>query len=116
MENVNVEKLVSDIKSGEEAHRTGCWKKWCEARGLGRRYGEYFYASSYEDHMTSLYTLRALLRGRMHRKNPPPEIRDFNRSMRDNNTPGWQLGWDMEEHNRKVAMSVVPHYAREEAA
>ena len=66
--------------------------------------------------MTKLYTLRAFSRGRMHRKNPPPEIRDYNRSMICNGEPFLQREWDMWEHNRMVAESVAPDYAMEKAA
>ena len=116
MENIDIEKLVSDIKTGEQAYRSGQWKSWCESRGLGRKWSDSFWPTPYADHMTGLYTLRAFLRGRMHRRNPPAQVRDFNRSMLHNDTPGWQMSWSMEEHNRKIAEGVAASYQKEAAA
>jgi len=117
MENINIEQLVSDIKTGEEAYRGSSWDIWCKKRGLGRTHsdGGRYYPADYVDHMTSLYTLRAFLRGRMHRENPPEEIRDFNRSMQENGSEH-RLSWDMEEHNRKIAQKASSQYEMGEAA
>ena len=127
MENINIEKLVSDIKTAEEAHRGTGWDIWCSKRGLGTTHtkeGSFrgaggtagrFYPDDYAEHMTSLYTLRAFLRGRMHRKNPPEEIRGYNRSMQENGSEH-RLSWDMEENNREIAEKTSARYKMEEAA
>lgn len=115
MTNVNIEKLVEDIKTGEQAYRSGSWKEWCESRGQGIKIGERFFPFQYPEKMTVLYTLRAFLRGRMHRRNPPAPLRDFHRSMLEQGQEH-ELVWDMEEHNRKLAESHAPAYAMEEAA
>ena len=115
MENVNIEKLVEDIKTGEQAYRSGSWKSWCESRGLGTVFGSAFWPTPYADHMTGLYTLRAFLRGRMHRRNPPAPLRDFHRSMLDEGI-AHELKWDMEDHNRKLAERFVESYRNEAAA
>lgn len=120
MEQINIEKLVSDIKTAEGDYRHSGypgWSEWCKKRGLGRTYsgGGRFYPEDYADHMTKLYTLRAWLRGRMHRKNPPEEIRGFNRSMEENGD-SHRISWDMEDHNQKVAESMARSYEMEEAA
>lgn len=117
MENINIEKLVSDIKSGETAGRGTSWDIWCKKRGLGRTYsdGGRFYPENYAEHMTKLYTLRAWLRGRMHRKNPPEDIRDFNRSMEENGSSA-RMEWDMEKHNRDIAEATSLLYEAKEAA
>jgi len=115
MENVNTEKLVEDIKTGEQAYRSGSWKSWCESRGLGRKWSDSFWPVPYATHMTGLYTLRAFLRGRMHRKNPPAPIRDFHRSMLEEGREH-ELIWDMEKHNRDIAERIAASYQGEVAA
>lgn len=115
MENINVQKLVEDIKSGEEAFRSGKWHSWCEARGTGRIWSGRLYPADYAEHMTGLYTLRAFLRGRMHRQNPPAPIRDFHRSMIENGIEH-ELKWDMEAHNRRIAEEFSASYEESEAA
>ena len=115
MENVNVKKLIEDIKTGEQAYRSGSWKSWCESRGLVTRWSGGFWPTPYADHMTGLYTLRAHLRGRIHRKNPPAPIRDFHRSMLELGEKH-ELKWDMEKHNRELAEKFAEPYLNEEAA
>jgi hypothetical protein len=115
MEKVNVEKLVEDIKSGEKAYREGKWHSWCEPRGLGKKWFDRWYPADYSTHMTGLYTLRAHLRGRTHRKNPPAPIRDFNRSVRDDGS-NRRIAWDEAAHNRKIAEEFSEAYKLEEAA
>ncbi len=110
MENVNIEKLVNDIKAGEKANRTGEWKTWATGRGKHR------WAPQYAPYMTSLYTLRAFLRGRMHRKNPPAHLRDFHRSMVQTGRRTGEVEWDMEAHNRRIAEQIAESYQREEEA
>lgn len=110
MENVDIEKLVNDIKAGEKARRKGEWETWAKEKG------KYRWAPQYAPHMTSLYTLRAFLRGRMHRKNPPPELRDYHRSMIQTGHRTGELEWDMEAHNRRIAEKIAESYQREEVA
>lgn len=110
MENVNVEKLVEDIKTGETAYRSGSWYSWCESRGLGQKWGDRFWPTPYAVHMTGLYTLRAFLRGRMHRKNPPAPLRDFHRSMLETGIEH-ELIWDMEKYNRDLAEKFSEAYS-----
>lgn len=61
---------------------------------------------------TRLYTLRAWLRGKLHRLNPPAEIRDFNRSMLETGRPSEVRSWDAREHNERVAMGIAGEYKR----
>jgi hypothetical protein len=53
---------------------------------------------------TALYTLRAWVRGRLHRTQPPRELRDSSAAL------GVPLEWDAKEHNRKLAEQVAPRY------
>jgi hypothetical protein len=53
---------------------------------------------------TALYTLRAWVRGRLHRTQPPRELRDSTAAL------GLPLEWDAKEHNRKLAEQVAPRY------
>ncbi len=115
MENINVKKLVEDIKTGEAAYRSGSWKSWCEPRGLGTVFGSAFWPTPYAVHMTGLYTLRAFLRGRMHRKNLPGWLRDYRRSMAETGRE-FKTTWDMEGHNRKIAEKFSAVYQESEAA
>ena len=115
MENVDLKKLVEDIKTGEKAYRSGSWKSWCEPRGLGHAWSGGFYPTHYATHMTSLYTLRAFLRGRMHRQSPPADLRDFHRSML-NEGRDHVLKWDMEVHNQRIAEAAAERYSLEAAA
>jgi len=116
MKNINIEKLVSDIKSGEAAYRGSSWDIWCQKRGLGATASSgTFYPADYVAHMTGLYTLRAFTRGRMHRRNPPASIRDYNRSMEDSGRSE-RMAWDMEVHNGKIAERFADSYGMEEAA
>ena len=102
MGKINIEKLVSDIKDAEAAMLEGRWSSYKEKAGLDRW-------AYYEKHVTGLYTLRAFLRGRMHRRNPPAEIRDFNRS-REQSGGTMRLKWNMEEHNRDLAEETAERY------
>lgn len=53
---------------------------------------------------TALYTLRAWARGRLHRTQPPRELRSSAEAL---HIP---LAWDAKEHNRKLAEQVAPRY------
>jgi hypothetical protein len=99
---VNIQKLVSDIHSSEEAYRTGTWFTYAAERGL-RKFG-------YVDHVTALYTLRAATRSKLHRLNPPQNIRDYNRYLLESG--GVVREWDAAEHNRAIAEAMAPQYPR----
>jgi len=103
---INIKKLVDDIHAAEKLHRTSwdAWTKFCK----DRKYSPWRYA----DVVTGFYTLRAWTRGRLHRKNPPPHVRDYNRSMRE--AGRMCIEWDAEDHNRKLAERVSEYYLREE--
>ena len=107
MEKINIPKIVSDIKEAEAARSN--WRSYCEQNGIGKRLRTWWSFPSYEDHVTSLYTLRAWCRGRMHRKNPPAPIRDFNRTMEEQGSSE-RIGWDMEKHNRNIAEKTAKDY------
>lgn len=113
MENIDIPKLVTHIKEAEEMRRSGKWEKYTKERGLGRQMSQWWWATSYEDHVTGLYTLRAYLRGRIHRKNPPAPIRDFNRTMEETGQPG-RMKWNMEEHNQRIAEAAAQPYLPKE--
>lgn len=113
MEKINIPKLVSDIKACEAARFN--WRSYCEQNEIGKRWSEKFWWSpSYEEYVTALYTLRAWCRGKMHRKNPPATIRDFNRTMEEQGHPH-RMTWDMEEHNRKIAEKTAERYFLEKS-
>jgi hypothetical protein len=113
MENIDITELVADIKACEKANRTG-WRLWCEKNEIGKRLSEqYWSAPDYAEFVTGLYTLRAYLRGRMHRKNPPAHLRDYHRSMVDAGIPH-ELKWDMEGHNQRIAEATAQRYLLED--
>ena len=64
------------------------------------------------NHVTGLYTLRAWLRGKLHRHNPPEEIRDFNRTVQEQGLPYKLREWDATDHNRKIAEKVAEGFRR----
>jgi len=113
MENIDIPKLVTHIKEAEAMQRSGKWNAYTKERGLGQQVSQWWRADSYEEHVTGLYTLRAYLRGRIHRKNPPASIRDFNRTMEETGRPG-RMKWDMEEHSRRIAEAVAQRYLIED--
>lgn len=117
MDNIDIARLVEDIKSAERSQRKGEWGAWIGTRRIdARRYTEpWRHFMTYETHVTSLYTLRAFLRGRMHRKNMPAPLRDCRRSMTEE-VRLKQPEWSMEDHNRSVAEEVAERYQREEVA
>lgn len=95
-------RLVDDIHHAEAANRDGAWRAYAVAHDL---------PLEYRRHVTALYTLRAYLRGRLHRHNPPPEVRDYNRSLRANPNPyGGPMRWNRLEHNRAVALQAAARY------
>jgi hypothetical protein len=111
---IDIEKLVDDIHAAEKARREGGWTDFCRARGLGKRFNsDYYFPVNYVSYVTGLYTLRAWARGRLHRKNPPTEVRDYNRSMEETGRK-MRIKWDAEEHNRKLAEKVAVNYELEE--
>ena len=113
MERINVPELVADIKACEASRKKGRWSEYAKERGLGRQLSQWWHANSYEDHVTGLYTLRAYLRGKMHRQNPPAAIRDFNRTMEQTGSRE-RMTWLMGEHNRILAEKTAEGYALQE--
>lgn len=106
---IDIHLLVDDIHAAEAAQREGKWREFCKDRGL----------SQYTNHpkfVTGLYTLRAWLRGKLHRQNPPEEIRDFNRTMIETDRRHLCQTWDAKEHNRKIAERMAEGYHIEVAA
>ena len=110
MEKIDIVKLVTDIKECESMKYK--WDAYTKDKGLGRQYPNFWYPVHYETHVTSLYTLRAYIRGKMHRKNPPAPIRDFNRTMEELGQPD-RLTWDMEKHNKTIAEETAKKYLTE---
>ncbi len=96
-------------------HRSGKWDAYTKERDLGRQMSQWWWATSYENHVTGLYTLRAYLRGKMHRQNPPAPIRDFNRTMEETGS-NERITWLMEEHNRILAEKTAKEYVLQEEA
>jgi hypothetical protein len=95
-------RLVEDIHQAEALRQAGAWYAHAIANDLPLEYRRY---------VTALYTLRAYLRGRLHRNNPPPEVRDYNRAARQD--PSLQRGpmwWNRLEHNRELALRTAPRY------
>lgn len=109
---INIKKLVQDIKESEQAYRQEKWTEYNKERGMGRQLSSYFFPTDYAKHVTGLYTLRALLRGKMHRQNPPEDIRQRNVHY---GRPE-DHGWDMEEHNTKLAEKAAGPYVVEPAS
>lgn len=92
--NLDIPRLVADIHTAEAARRAGTWD-----------------AGDYAAHVTGLYTLRAWVRGRIHRLGPPGPIRDFNRAVRQGLVHGGcAIPWNRLEHNRHVAHEVAGRY------
>lgn len=113
---IDIHKLVEDIHSAESAQRGGKWADFCKPRGLGHTIGGRFWPTDYAKFVTGLYTLRAWLRGKHHRKNAPEEIRDFNRSMVQSGRERLCQTWDEKEHNREVAEHAAERYMIEATA
>ena len=104
LHDVDRARLVDDIHHAEAAQRDGTWQRYAIDRDL---------PLEYRRHVTALYTLRAYLRGRIHRRNPPPEIRDYNHAARaepDLLSP--LMRWNRLEHNRDVALRIAARYQR----
>jgi len=113
MERIDIPKLVTHIKEAEYCHSSGKWDKYTKNRGLGKQMSQWWWAAPYEEYVTGLYTLRAYLRGKMHRQNPPAPIRDFNRTMEETGSRE-RMTWLMEEHNRILAEKTAKGYLLQE--
>lgn len=96
---IDITKLVDSIHAAEDSYRDGSWGEYAKTNGISRW--------NYAGHVTGLYTLRAWLRGKLHRHNPPEEIRDFNRTVKEQGLPYKLREWDATEHNRKIAEKVA---------
>jgi len=102
LESIDVSRLVADIHHAEAAQRSGAWTEHAKAHRIRRTYAE---------HVTALYTLRAYLRGRVHRRNPPAQIRDYNRAVWKDAHPYLKpLRWNALEHNRALALETAAAY------
>lgn len=110
---IDIHRLVDDIHAAEEANRTS-WTAFCKECGMGRGYKDMFWPWNYAKYVTGLYTLRAYLRGKNHRQNPPEELRDYNRSMIETGREEMCRSWNMEKHNQQVAEDVAKGYLIEE--
>lgn len=70
---------------------------------------------------TELYTLRAFLRNKNHRLNPPDYIRDCNASMRQTGRKEPYKSWSADKHNKRIAeknmskYSILEHEVQSEA-
>lgn len=116
MEKVDLKKLVTDLKAlpALSSAPRAEWVTWCEDRGLGEIYGgSKFRALSFADAATNLYTLRAYLRGKIHRTTPPAPIRDFNRTMREQGRPA-RITWNRITASHSVAMKYAAFYVSKE--
>lgn len=126
---IDAEKLVSDIKQNEKAWKEGRWERTelsCRALIDVREVAELAITDfgtnmdsfkdwfpehlCYRAYMHCLYTLRAWCRGRIHRQNPPQELRGFNYSMRESGNDSFVRPWDMEKHNRYIAEKQAKNY------
>jgi hypothetical protein len=113
---IDIHKLVDTIHTVETAQRSGTWATYAKENGLGKQYSSFFYPTFYSTYATGLYTLRAWLRGKLHRQNPPEEIRDFNRTVQEQGLSYKLKEWDSTEHNKKIAEDFAVGFFREEAA
>jgi hypothetical protein len=112
---VSISDLRTAIKDAERAYKFGYWLSYARQHVFTDEYqikaldrGFLPDNSGYVEHVTGLYTLRAWLRGKLHRLNPPAPIRDFNRSMRA--TGRVELEWDAAKHNRELAEKYAPKF------
>lgn len=77
-QDIRIDRLVAEIKRIEAGGKPPRMIRW-------------------EDYATGLYTLRAWMRGKLHRLNPPEPLRNYCRSR------GIPIVWCVTEHNRKIA-------------
>jgi hypothetical protein len=114
---IDIPQLVADIKAGETAWKAdikakdwtrGNWKAFAMDHGLS----EFEPANG----LTKLYTLRAWVRGKLHRQTPPASIRDFNRSMVEAGHPQHAKPWSSHKHNGDIARALAGRYERAEPA
>lgn len=111
---ISIPNLVTVIKETESAVRCGRWTevarcyRLIDAQTLS--YMDRFPGTNYRavETLTGLYTLRAWLRGKLHRLNPPAQIRDYNRAMRE--TGRVEQEWDAAKHNRELAEKWAPKF------
>lgn len=111
---IDTTKLVDTIHTIEAAQCSGTWAIYAKENGIGRQISKWFFPTSYSTYATGLYTLRAWLRGKLHRKNPPEKIRDFNRTVQERDLKYKLKEWDATEHNKKIAEEFAAGFFREE--
>lgn len=112
MDTVNVTQLVADLKElprlAHGDHET--WRDWCATRGFGRGANGHFLPFEFSVVATGLCTLRAYLRGRLHRMNPPQDVRDHNRAMREQGRFAELVRWNRIEWNSTTAHKFAAYY------
>lgn len=114
---IDIAKLVSAIHEAEAnrprpiPHQSPkdftAWRAHVQARKLGDLFGGTYFCD-YTSYVTSLYTLRAWLRGKLHRLNPPASLRDTNRTYGRPDDDRW----DAKAHNGRIAEKTAPAFAR----
>ena len=117
MVEVDVERLASDVRALKDLFSADKekWLDWCKERGFGYSCvvdeQDHFFAEPYALVATGIYTLRAYLRGRLHRMNPPMAIEDFNRTMRAAGKGKLCQRWNRLEWNTRIASAYATKYA-----
>ncbi|MEM9462698.1 MAG: hypothetical protein AAGF11_51595 [Myxococcota bacterium] len=100
--NIDIPRLEADIRALEQRIRTlkqPLRRTWTQP--MADTQAQWLGLAA---QITALYTLRAWLRDRLHRTQPPRDLRDSCRAL------GVPLEWDARRHNRKVAERVAPCY------
>jgi len=104
---IDIKKYKEDIHRIEEEIRTLKEKlrtKWTKPMGE-----EQWDLIGLRAQATELCIFRAWMRGKIHRKNPPQDVRDLARSY------GCEPKWNAEDHAKKIFERVAERYQIEEA-
>ncbi len=99
---LDIDRLATDITDLEErirAVKIPLRRTWTEP--MDHLQGQLLALAA---EVTALYTLRAWVRGRLHRTQPPRPLRDAYRDM------GLTLSWDAKQHNRTEAERAAERY------
>ena len=105
---INIQKLREDARRIEEQIREA--KLLLRTTWTRPMDQEQINLATLRAQATELYTLRAWLRGKLHRKNPPEHLRHLARDL------GKEITWDAKEHAREIAERVGKRYQIEEEA